>query len=59
MSDNTTNRSEPDRPRINLNQDHELRYWMGALDVSEDELPAAVRAIGTSTEDVREFLRSS
>ncbi|MDQ8051053.1 DUF3606 domain-containing protein [Luteibacter sp.] len=59
MSDNTSNRGEPDRSRINLNQDHELRYWMGALDVTEDELRAAVRAVGSSVNDVREYLRSA
>jgi hypothetical protein len=59
MSDSTTNRGEPDRSRINVNQEHELRYWMASLDVTEDELRAAVRAVGTSTNEVREYLRSS
>ncbi|MDQ8050850.1 DUF3606 domain-containing protein [Luteibacter sp.] len=59
MSDNTNNRGAADRSRINLNQDHELRYWMGALDVTEDELRAAVRAVGSSVNDVREYLRSA
>lgn len=32
MSDSPANRGELDRSRINVNQDHELRYWMDALD---------------------------
>ena len=59
MSDSTTHRGEPDRSRINVNQDHELRYWMASLDVTEDELRAAVRAVGASADEVREYLRSS
>ncbi len=59
MSDSATNRGEPDRSRINLNQGHELSYWMAALDVTEDELRAAVRAVGSSAKEVREYLRSS
>lgn len=59
MSDSTTNRGEPERSRVNVNQNHELRYWMDALDVTEDELRAAVRAVGTSADEVREYIRSS
>jgi hypothetical protein len=54
-----TNRGEPDRSRINVNQDHELRYWMASLDVTEDELRAAVRVVGASADELREYLRSS
>ncbi|MFC3816618.1 DUF3606 domain-containing protein [Lysobacter sp. GCM10012299] len=59
MTDSAANRGEPDRSRINVNQAHELRYWTAALDVTEEELRAAVRAVGTSAEEVREYLRSS
>lgn len=58
MSDSNQNRGEPDRSRINVNQDHELRYWTQALDVSEDDLRSAVRAVGTDADAVREYLRS-
>lgn len=58
MSDDSQNRGEPDRSRINLNQEHEVRYWTQALDVTEDELRDAVRAVGSSASDVREYLRS-
>ena len=58
MSDSTNQRGEPDRSLINVNQDHELRYWTQALDVSEEDLRAAVRAVGTDADKVREYLRS-
>jgi hypothetical protein len=58
MSDNTNTRGEPDRSRINVNQDHELRYWTQALDVTEEELRAAVAAVGPVADKVREYLRS-
>lgn len=58
MSDSSQNRGEPDRSRINLNQDHELQYWTKTLDVTEEELREAVRAAGSSADKVREYLRS-
>ncbi|WP_206861306.1 DUF3606 domain-containing protein [Lysobacter changpingensis] len=58
MSDDPNTRGEPDRSRINVNQEHELRYWTQALDVTEEELREAVRAVGASVSEVREYLRS-
>ncbi len=58
MSDNTNTRGEPDRSLISLSQDHEVAYWTRALDVTEDELRDAVRAVGSSADKVREYLRS-
>lgn len=58
MSDSSKNKGEPDRSLINLNQEHEVRYWTQALDVTEDELREAVRAVGSSASAVREYLRS-
>lgn len=55
-SDDTTSRGEPDRSRINVNQDHELRYWTKELGVSEERLRQAVKEVGTSADEVREFL---
>ena len=58
MTDSINKRGEPDRSLINVNQDHELRYWTQTLDVSEDELRAAVAAVGPQADKVREYLRS-
>lgn len=34
-----------------------MRYWTQTLDVTEDELRAAVEAVGTSADKVREYLQ--
>lgn len=57
MSDDTAQRGAADRSRINVNQEHELRYWTQTLGVSEDELRRAVGAVGVSADKVREHLR--
>ena len=56
MADNLTDRGVQDRARINLNEDHEVRYWTEALNVSEAQLRMAVGAVGVGTEAVRKFL---
>lgn len=56
MTDSTQNPGEPDRSRISLSQDHEVRYWLEELGVSEAELRTAVAQAGSSAEDVRHFL---
>lgn len=58
MTDNSKNRGEPDRSLINLSQHHEVAYWTRALDVTEEHLREAVRAVGASADKVREYLRS-
>lgn len=57
MSDDLTNRGPQDRTRINVNEDHELRYWTKELGVSEERLKEVVKAVGVSVESVREHLR--
>ncbi len=57
MSDDLTNRGPQDRARINVTEDHELRYWTKELGVSEERLKAAVKTVGVSVESVREHLR--
>lgn len=56
MSDDLTNRGAQDRARINLNEDHELRYWTKELEVSEQRLKEAVNAAGVSVEAVKKHL---
>jgi len=57
MSDDLTNRGHQDRARINVNEDHELRYWTKELGVSEQQLKEAVKAVGVAVEAVKEHLR--
>ncbi len=48
----------PDRDRINLSEDHEIRDWMRSLGVSEQELREAVDAVGNSADAVSAYLGS-
>lgn len=57
MSDDLKNRGYQDRARINVNEDHELRYWTKELAVSEAQLKEAVKAVGVSVEAVKKHLQ--
>jgi len=56
MSDDKTKRGPADSSRINVNEDYEVTYWTGALECTKDELEEAVKAVGTSSKAVREYL---
>ena len=47
-----------DRGKINLHEDHEVRYWTRQLNVTRDELLAAVEKVGNSAAAVRKQLAS-
>src|SRR5262245_6433309 len=44
MSDDTKRSGSPDSRRINVDQEHEVRYWTREMNVSPDELREAVQA---------------
>ena len=56
MSDNLTNRIQPDRSKINMHEDHEVKYWSHALGVSRETLQRAVDKVGNSAAAVRKEL---
>lgn len=56
MSDDLNNRGAQDRVRINLSEEHEIRYWTNALEVSEAELRRLVGEVGDQAEAVRTAL---
>ena len=56
MSDDTSKTGSPDRDRINLSEDYEVRYWSGALGVSAERLREAVEAVGPGADAVRRYL---
>lgn len=58
MSDDKSNRGPADRSRINLSEDYEVAYWTKELRVTKAELEDAVRAVGSSAEKVRGYLRA-
>ena len=43
MADNKQNRGEPDRSRVNLDEDYEVSYWTKELGVTADELRRLVK----------------
>jgi len=57
MADNTRNRGSPDRDRINMNQDHEVRYWSQKFGVSAEELRKAVENAGSMAKDVEAYIK--
>lgn len=56
MTDDLGNRGGPDRTRIDVTQEHEMRYWTQKFGVSADELRAAVDKVGVMADDVAKEL---
>jgi hypothetical protein len=50
MADDKNNRGNPDRLRININEDWEIDYWTKKLGVSREKLTELVRQHGDSAE---------
>lgn len=57
MSDDKSKAGPADAKRINVNEAYEVRYWTGALGVSEEQLREAVKRAGVMADDVRAELR--
>jgi hypothetical protein len=57
MADDLNNRGAQDRARINLNEEHEVRWWTKELGVDEAALKEAVAQAGNSAKAVREHLQ--
>lgn len=54
--DNLTKKGQPDRSRINLSEDFEVKYWTKHLGVSREQLEKAVEKVGNSAATVRKEL---
>ena len=59
MADNLRHTGGQDRTRINVNQDHELRYWAEKFQVTKEQIKEAVRAAGDRAEAVEMHLKGS
>lgn len=57
MTDDKTSIGSPDRDRVSLREDYEIRNWTRSLGVSEAELREAVDAVGNSVDAVRAYLK--
>ena len=56
--DDPKNRHQPDRSRINLSQDYEVRYWCEKFGCNESELRHAVARVGNSPDEVERALKN-
>ncbi len=57
MADDKQAIGSPDRDRIGLSEDYEIRDWTASLGVSEQELREAIDAVGNNADAVRDFLK--
>lgn len=58
MADDKQAVGSPDRDRISLSEDYEIRSWTESLGVSEQELREAVDAVGNSADAVRAYFKN-
>ena len=56
MADDLNNRGQQDRSRINVNEEHEVRYWTETLGVTKAQLEQAVKDVGPTAAAVRDKL---
>jgi len=45
-----------DPKRINVKEDYEFRYWLKELSCTPNDLRDAVKAVGTSVDEVKQHL---
>jgi hypothetical protein len=57
MAYDKPNRGSPDRDRIDVNDEDELRNWSKSLNTTPDKLREAEKAVGTTASEVRENLQ--
>lgn len=57
MADDPSIRGGQDRARINVNQEHEVRYWSQKLGISADELKQVVQEVGPMADAVEQRVR--
>ncbi len=56
MADNLTKKAKPDRSKIAMGDEREVKYWTKHLGVSKDELKRAVDKVGHSVIAVKKQL---
>ena len=54
--DDLSKKGQPDRSKINMHEEHEVRYWTKHLNVTMEELEYAVNKVGNSAAAVRKQL---
>jgi hypothetical protein len=56
VTDDPKDRGAQDRSRVNVRQDHEVRYWTQKWGVTKEQLVAAVKKVGVSVAAVAKQL---
>ena len=59
MSDDKSQRGEPDRSRISVSEPYEVKYWANRFGVTPEELKDAVHKAGTLPAQVEAWLREN
>ncbi|WGD55646.1 DUF3606 domain-containing protein [Bradyrhizobium sp. CB1650] len=54
--DKLTKRGQPDRSKINLHDDYEVKYWTHELGITRDRLKRLIDKVGSSAGAVRKEL---
>jgi hypothetical protein len=57
MADDRSMSGKPDRDRINVEEDYEVRDWSDKLGVTPDRLKSAVAKVGPMVRDVQAHLQ--
>ena len=57
MADNKQKIGNPDKSRINVNEEYELNNWSKKFGINRAALKNAVEAVGTAAADVESFLK--
>ena len=52
MADDLKNRGAQDRSRVNVHEDHEVRYWTEKWGITKQQLADAVKKAGVSVDAV-------
>jgi len=56
MAEDLSKKGPADKAKVNVNEPWELKYWTKTLNVAEEKLKGAVKAVGTRVEDIRKHL---
>jgi len=55
---NVANRGVPDRSKISMQNDHEVKYWARHFGVTQKHLRLAIEKVGNSAASVRKELHT-
>jgi hypothetical protein len=57
MADDLKQTGKADDTRINVDQEHEVKYWSEKFGVSRDQLKSAVAKVGSMVKNIRDHLQ--